>query len=61
MGSDFLDKEKIKQLIKEELDDHLNGDTVIEDIDVDIENCKVKVTFGLQVVEDDNYIGLYFY
>jgi hypothetical protein len=61
MGSDFLDKERIKRLIQEELDESLNGDFTIDDINVDIENSKVKVTFGLSVVEDDDYIGLYFY
>ena len=57
-----LDKEKIKAIIAEELDDIIDGFAVsIEDIEVDIKKSKVQVTFGLHAVEKDDYIGLCFY
>ena len=57
-----LNKEKIKKIIAEELKD-LKGDYnfSIKDIDVNLENSEVKITFGLHTVDDDNYIGLCFY
>lgn len=61
MGSD-LDKEKIKKIIAEELDDMIDAYNVsIESIDVDLKKSKVNVTFGLHTVDDDDYIGLCFY
>jgi len=56
-----LDKEKIKRIIAEELDDLIAGDVSIENIDVNINESKVQVTFGLHTVDDDDYIGLCFY
>jgi len=57
-----LNKEEVKKIIAEELDDLIHGYNVsIEDIDVDIEGEKVQVTFGLHTVPEDNYIGLAFY
>jgi len=60
MGSN-LSKEDIKRIIAEELDDLINGDVSIENIDVNINESKVQVTFGLHTVDDDDYIGLCFY
>ena len=58
MGQD-LDKEKIKKIIADELDDMVQGYNIsIENIDVDIKKEKVNVTFGLHIVDEDNYIGL---
>jgi hypothetical protein len=57
-----LDKEQIKKIIKEELDDMIGHYSVnIEDIEVDLNTQRVNVTFGLSTVNDDNYIGLCFY
>ena len=57
-----LNKEDIKKIIAEELDDILQGAEVsIEDINVDLKGSKVNVTFGLHTVADDDYIGLCFY
>ena len=57
-----LNKEEVKKIIAEELDDLIHGYNVsIEAIDVDIEGEKVQVTFGLHTVPEDNYIGLAFY
>ncbi len=56
-----LDKEKIKRIIAEELDDLIAGDVSIEDINVNISESKVQVTFGLHTADDDDYIGLCFY
>lgn len=57
-----LDKNKIKAIIAEELDDLVSDFNVsIENIDVDVEGEKVQVTFGLHTVPEDDYIGLSFY
>ena len=62
MGQTKLDKEQIKKIIAEELNEIIEGyDVSIEDIDIDIKWAKVQVTFGLHTVDDDNYIGLCFY
>lgn len=53
-----LDREKVKQIVQEELDqifEHYNLD--IQDVDIDVEESKVNVTFGLHTAGDD-YIGL---
>ena len=61
MGQD-LDKEKVKNIIAEELDDLVHGYNIdIENIDVNIDEGKVQVTFGLHTVPEDDYIGLAFY
>ena len=61
MGQD-LDKEKVKKIIAEEIGDMLDGwDVDINDIDVDINEGKVQVTFGISTVPQDDYIGLIFY
>lgn len=57
-----LNIEKIKKIISEELDEIVEGyDVSIENIDIDIKEAKVQVTFGLHTVDNDNYIGLCFY
>ena len=57
-----LDKEKVKKIVAEELDDLVDGYNVsIEDIEVNINEGKVHVTFGLHTVPEDDYIGLAFY
>jgi len=56
-----LNKEEIKKIIAEELNDLGDYNLSIKDIDVNIENSEVKVTFGLHTVDNDNYIGLCFY
>jgi len=57
-----LDKNKIKAIIAEELENLVNDFNVsIENIDVDVEGEKVQVTFGLHTVTEDDYIGLAFY
>lgn len=61
MGQDKLDREKIKSIIAEELEDLIQGDVSIEGINVDMKGGKVEVTFGLHIVEADNYIGLNIY
>ena len=62
MGQTELDKERIKKIIAEELNEMIEGyDVSVENIDVDLNESKVKVTFGLHAVDDDNYIGLCFY
>jgi hypothetical protein len=61
MGQAKLDKEKIKKIIEDELNEMIDGYNVsIKDIDVDLKGAKVQVTFGLHTVDDD-YIGLCFY
>jgi len=53
-----LDKDKVKKIVQEELDqifEHYNLD--IQDIDIDIDESRVNVTFGLHAAGDD-YIGL---
>ena len=53
-----LDKDKVKQIVQEELDqifEHYNLD--IQDVDIDVEESKVNVTFGLHAAGED-YIGL---
>ena len=54
-----LDKEEIKQIIYEELHE-LSRDSDIQNIEIDIEGEEVKatVTFGIHIVDEDNYIGL---
>ena len=57
-----LNKAEIKAIIASELDDMVDAYNVsIEDINVDIKEGKVQVTFGLSIVDEDNYIGLSFY
>ena len=60
MGQD-LNKEKIKKVIAEELNDLTDNNIFVKDIDIDLENSEVKITFGLHTADDDNYIGLCFY
>ena len=54
-----LDKEEIKQIIYEELHEQ-HRDSDIQNIEIDIEGEEVKatVTFGIHIVDEDNYIGL---
>ena len=54
-----LDKEEIKQIIYEELHE-LCRDSDIQNIEIDIdgEDVKATVTFGIHIVDEDNYIGL---
>jgi len=61
MGKE-LNKDQIKKIIEEELDDMVGHYGVdIKEIEVDLNSQKVNVTFGLSTVNDDNYIGLCFY
>ena len=54
-----LDKDEIKKIIYDELYE-LNSDSDIQSIEIDIEGEEVKatVTFGIHIVDEDNYIGL---
>lgn len=58
-----LDKEEIKKIIQEELRELTNYDSDIQNIEIDIEGEEVKatVTFGIHIVDDDDYIGLLCY
>ena len=57
-----LNKEEIKKIIKDELDDMIGHYNVeIQEVDVDLPSQRVNVTFGLSTVDDDDYIGLCFY
>lgn len=57
-----LNKEEIKKIIKEELDEMIGHYGVdIKEINVDLGSENVKVTFGLSTVDEDDYIGLCFY
>jgi len=61
MGKE-LNKEEIKKIIKDELDDMIGHYNVsVEEIDVDLNSQRVNVTFGLSTVDEDDYIGLCFY
>ena len=57
MGSN-LNKEEIKKIIEEELNEMFNYNISIDDINIDIENEKANVTFGLHIADEDKYIGL---
>lgn len=62
MGQIKLDKEEIKKIIAEELNEMIEGhDVSIKNIDVDLDESQVNVTFKLRKDEDDNYIGLCVY
>jgi hypothetical protein len=53
-----LDRDKVKKIVEEELQEifeHYEID--VQDIDIDIDESKVNVTFGLHTAGDD-YIGL---
>jgi hypothetical protein len=57
-----LNKEDVKKIIEEELDDMIGHYGVdIKSIDIDLDTQKVNVTFGLSTVDQDDYIGLCFY
>lgn len=54
-----LDKNKIKAIVENELDDFVHDYNIsVEDIEVSDDKTKVKVTFGLHIVPEDDYIGL---
>ena len=55
-----LNKEEIKKIIEEELRELTNYDSDIRNIEIDIdgEDVKATVTFGIHIVDEDNYIGL---
>ena len=54
-----LNEAEIKRIIADELHE-LARDSDIQDIKIDIEGEDVKatVTFGIHIVDDDDYIGL---
>ena len=61
MGKE-LNKEEIKKIIKDELDDMIGHYNVsVEEVEVDLNSQRVNVTFGLSTVDEDDYIGLCFY
>lgn len=56
------DLDKVKKIIAEELDSIIDGyDVCIENINVDMKDAKVHVTFSLHNPEDNDYIGLCFF